>query len=239
VLLWLPTAALVAIWLLGLIALTAQLSHRHKRTWIIGFAVCGLAAALASGFEQAARLETATRLSRVWERVGKIKELPPLPPGTSPDQTVDAVATALGKLNDRVKELEHQLAALKVKSRTRTIPEENGGGLVEFLRKAGSHRVVVSCVPDDVEAFAYANEIANLLRQAGWDALGPETTKIFGEGTRMGVALYVRNGTAPPEAATLLVDGFTRFNIPYHSGVMPSEAIPDTATVELFVGHKP
>jgi len=29
-----------------------------------------------------------------------------------------------------------------------------------------------------------------------------------------------------------------RFNIPHQSGVAPSDAIPDPATVELFVGHK-
>ena len=99
--------------------------------------------------------------------------------------------------------------------------------------------MVVSCVPDDVEAYTYANQIANVLRASGWEALGPETTTIFGEAAAMGVALYVRGGGAPPEAARLVLDAFTRFNIPYRSGITPSDAIPDPATVELFVGHKP
>ena len=56
---------------------------------------------------------------------------------------------------------------------------------------------------------------------------------------RWGCTLFVRGGVAPPDAARLLIEAFTRFNIPYHSGIAPSDAIPDPATVELFVGHKP
>jgi hypothetical protein len=109
----------------------------------------------------------------------------------------------------------------------------------EYLRPFGSHRVVVSCAPDDVEAYAYANQIAAMLRAAGWDAPGVETTTIFAMAPVMGVRLYVRSGVAPPDAAKILIDAFTRFNIPFESGVTPSETIPDPATTELFVTKKP
>ena len=36
-----------------------------------------------------------------------------------------------------------------------------------------------------------------------------------------------------------LLDAFSRFNIPFQSGLTPSEAIPDPATTEIFVSHKP
>ena len=112
--------------------------------------------------------------------------------------------------------------------------------MAEYLRQAGSYRVVMSCVPDDVEAFSYANQIANVLRAAGWDALGPETTTIFGETPRWVVrALRARRRVTPPDAVRVLFDAFGRFNIPYQSGITPSNAIPDPATVEVFVGHKP
>jgi hypothetical protein len=32
--------------------------------------------------------------------------------------------------------------------------------------------------------------------------------------------------------------GFAKFNIPYQSRVTPSGAIPDTETVELFIGTR-
>jgi hypothetical protein len=34
----------------------------------------------------------------------------------------------------------------------------------------------------------------------------------------------------------MLLDGFAKFNIPYQSRVKPSGAIPDSETVELFIG---
>jgi hypothetical protein len=115
--------------------------------------------------------------------------------------------------------------------------------MAEYLRQSGSplgnRRVVVSCLPDDVEAYGYANQIANVLRAAGWEAPGVETTTIFGQAAAMDILVYVRAGAQPPEAARILLDAFARFNIPFQSGITPSEAIPDPATVELFVGHKP
>ena len=45
--------------------------------------------------------------------------------------------------------------------------------MTDYLRRAGGNRVVVSCVPDDVGAYGYAKQIANMLRAAGWDAHGP------------------------------------------------------------------
>ena len=39
--------------------------------------------------------------------------------------------------------------------------------------------------------------------------------------------------------ARILIDAFNRFNIPYQSGIAPSDAIPDPMTTEIFVSHKP
>jgi hypothetical protein len=93
-------------------------------------------------------------------------------------------------------------------------------------------------VPGDAEAFAYANQLVNILREAGWDALGPETTTIFGTSTYPGVTLFAPSGAAASKAVTGLIEGFTRFNIPYRSGIPPREAIPDPGTVSLFVSGK-
>jgi hypothetical protein len=54
----------------------------------------------------------------------------------------------------------------------------------------------------------------------------------------MGISLYVRNPAAP-DAAKILIDAFSRFNIPYQSAIAENDAIPDAATVELFVAKKP
>ena len=38
---------------------------------------------------------------------------------------------------------------------------------------------------------------------------------------------------------TQVLDAFSRFDIPYRSGVTSNDMIPDNTTVELFVSHKP
>jgi hypothetical protein len=109
--------------------------------------------------------------------------------------------------------------------------------MIDYLRQYGSNRVVVSCVPSDLEAYTYANQLVTILTMAGWDARGPELTAVA-DATAMGVSLYVRDPRTA-DAAKILIEGFTRFNVPYQTGLAASDAIPDTATVELFVAKKP
>jgi hypothetical protein len=172
-------------------------------------------------------------------RLDEIGGLLPGGPGGTPGETFDTVTSAIRALNARIEELETQIQVLWEKTRSRTIDQTTAAKMADYLRQFGGRRVVVSCVPDDIEAFTYANQLANVLREAGWDALGPEKTTIFGEAPAMGVRLFVRGGVLAPEAARFLIDAFTRFNIPYQSGIAPSDAIPDPATTELFVSHKP
>jgi hypothetical protein len=240
---WVPTAAVVAMTALGLVALAVSPWRPSKKYWLAAMFVGGVLAIGVSGWRQhagrAALGQESTRLRDMTARFDELGRLLGAGPGATPDQTADAVAAAIVARDARIKDLESQVEALQVKSRNRTIDADVAAKMAEYLRQFGSHRVVVSCVPDDVEAYTYANRIANVLRASGWEALGPETTTIFGEAPAMGVTLYVRGTEAPPEAVRLLIDAFSRFNIPYQSGIAPSDAIPDPATVELFVGRKP
>jgi hypothetical protein len=243
VLWWVPTVAVVAMTTLGLVALLWQGWRRRKKNWIAGFIACGLLAIGASAWRQIdgrAALDRETeQLGEVTAHLGEVGRLLGVPLGATQNQTFDAFAAAIRELNAKLNDLETKAAVLQEKFRSRTIDPEVAAKIAEYLRHFGSHRVVMSCVPDDVEAYTYANRIANVLRAAGWEALGPETTTIFGATPAIGITLYVRAGDAAPEGARLLIDGFSRFNIPYQSGVAASDAIPDPATVELFVGPKP
>jgi hypothetical protein len=240
---WLPTVAVAAIAVFGFVAVVVQPSRPAKKYWLAAMLVGAVLAIGASAWQQAksrvALGDEMVRLQKLGKRLDELGRLLPMGPGTTPDQTFDTVAATITSLNARIKDLEGQIHALAEKSRARTIDPDTAREMAEYLRPFGSHRVVVSCVPDDVEAYGYANQLANLLRAAGWDALGPETTKIFGEAPAMKILVYVRPGVQPPEAVKLLLDAFARFNIPFQSGITPEAAIPDPATVELFVGHKP
>jgi hypothetical protein len=240
---WLPTAAVAGLAVLSLVALARQAWRPSKKYWIAVLLLAGLVAIGASAWQQrtsgAALNHETARLRDVAARLDELGRLLETAPGTTPDQTFDTVSAAIAALNTRIKDLEDQVRTLQEKSRTRAIDADISAQMADYLRPFGNHRAVVSCVPDDFEAYHYANQLANVLRAAGWEALGPETTTIFGEAPAMGVTLYVRSGIAAPDAARLLLDAFTRFNIPYQSGIASNDAIPDPATVELFVGRKP
>jgi hypothetical protein len=240
---WVPTAAVAAIAMLGFVTVAVQPSRPGKKYWLAAIMIGAALGIGASAWQQAksrvALGEGTARLQQLGNQLDDLGRLLPAGPGTTPDQTFDTVAAGIASLNARIKELEAQIHALAEKSRARMIEPDTATKIAEYLRPFGSHRVVVSSAPDDVEAFGYANQIANLLRASGWDALGPETTKIFGEAPAMKILVYVRAGLQPPEAAKILLDAFARFNIPVQSGITPEAAIPDPATVELFVAHKP
>jgi len=243
VLWWLPTAGVTAMTAAAVAALAAQPWRPARKYWVAALLLCGAAAIGASAWQQArgwtALSHKADRLRDAGSRLDQLGRLLPGGPGKTEAETVDTAAAAIRALNARVSALDSQIDALRQKTRARSIDPDTTAKIAAYLRQSGSHRVVVSCAPDDLEAYAYANQLANVLREGGWDALGPEKTALFGEAPGVGVRLYVRNAAGPPDAAHVLIDAFTRFNIPFESGVTPSEAIPDPATTELFVSHKP
>src|ERR1051326_3887726 len=232
---WLTIATVSALALLAAVALLRQPSDSSRKYWLAALVLVGAAAIATTAWRErtskAARGVEAARLDALGRPLHSA-------PGVTPQATADAAAAAIAAQNAKIKDLETRIQTVEEQSRGRTIDGETAAKLSGYLRPLGSHRVVVSCLPNDVEAYRYANQIANVLREAGWEALGPETTTIFGEPSAMGITFYVHDGAAPPEAAKLLLDAFTRFNIPYQSGVAPSDAIPDAETVELFVGRK-
>jgi outer membrane murein-binding lipoprotein Lpp len=240
---WLPTAAVLAMTGLGFAAVAAQADGPRRKYWLAALVFAGAVAIGASVWQQkatrAALGGTAEQLNAMRLRLDEIGGLLPGGPGATAGATFDTVAASIRSLNTRIEELENQVRALREKTRSRGIEPAAAAKTAEYLRQVGSQRVVVSCVPDDMEAFNYANQIANLLREAGWEALGPEKTTIFGEAPAMGVRLFVRSGVMAPDAARILIEAFTRFNIPFQSGIAPSDAIPDPMTTELFVSHKP
>jgi hypothetical protein len=239
---WVPSAAALVMTVLALLAALAQPTGPARTGWILTVLVCGTLAVAASAWQQAdnrtALARETERLRELWARLDELGRALPAGPGSTPAETFDTIGAAIRSLNTRVEQLDDQLRLKDQEVRARKIDPQTAAQVAQHLRQYGRQRVVISCVPDDVESFAYANQIAAMLREAGWDALGPERTTIFGEAPSMAVRLFVRNTSAPPEAARVLVDAFARYNIPYQSGITPSDAIPDPATLELFVSRK-
>ncbi|HEX6442757.1 MAG TPA: hypothetical protein VF007_11260 [Stellaceae bacterium] len=239
---WLPTAAVAVVALLAVVIALAQPPRPARLVWLALALLLGAAAIAATAWYQLEnRSEGPAQLAQLRDIGGRIDELGrdlPAGAGQAPADNFDSFGAAADTLNGKVAALGGRILALREEKKNREIDPQTAGKLSEYLRQFGSARIVVSCLPNDVEAFGYANQIANILRAAGWDAHGPEETTIFGNAQAMGVVLYVRPGTQAPPAAKILLDAFARFNIPYKAGISPNEAIPDPATVELFIGHK-
>src|SRR5579864_2236270 len=186
---WVPSAAAAAVAVVALAAVAMQPPHPHKKYWMAAVLLAGLVAIGASGWQQAtsraAIAGEAGKLRELMARLDAVGHLLPAEPGTAPHAGFATVTAGINALKARIADLEDQVRDLKQQSRHRTIDPDTASKMTDFLRQSGSQRVVVSCAPDDVEAFGYANQIANLLRNAGWDALGPEKTTIFGEAPAM------------------------------------------------------
>jgi hypothetical protein len=239
---WVPVAAVLAMTALGLLAAHGRPPGRARRCWVFGVLIIGIAAVAVTAWQETASRaaldrETA-RLAEIGARLAELGKLLPQAPAGSPTATFDTVSDAIRSLNARIEDLKEQVRAARETYRNRRVEPDAASRLATYLHEAGPYRAVVSTVPGDTEAFTYANQLVNILREAGWEALGPETTTIFGTSAYPGITLFAPSGGAAAKAVTTLIEAFTRFDIPYRSGIPPREAIPDPGTVSLFVSGK-
>jgi len=151
--------------------------------------------------------------------------------------TTSRASQTVSELTKQVEALEDRVRLLEKHKQVRIITHEAAGNFAAYLKQFGGRRVVVSCIPDDIEAYQYANQLVNVLQAGNWDAHGPEVTKIFGEVRAPGINVYV-SPDDHSDTAKILFDGFAKFNIPYQARITPTQAIPDFETVELFIGQQ-
>jgi hypothetical protein len=221
-----------------------------QRIWAKGIAVLivalsGLAAgSLLHWNERVTKGTTADRLAaetsalrEIWRQEDALSRTMP-PAGDETPAKFDTVDDALAALRDEVATISDQIAALRAGLVGRSIDPATAVKLADLLRGYGSYRVVVSCVPGDMEAYTFANQFVGILRTAGWDANGPEATVNVIDQPAIGVTVLIRDPTAP-DAAKILLDALNQLNIPHQPGIAADTAIPDNATVELYVAKKP
>ena len=208
---WLPAFMAIVLSGLALAACAAPATPAARRTRLSMIAIVGSLTVAAMVWQASAASDQIARL---------IKD----------DQSKQLMA--------QVKSLQEQVARLQESTRARSLSSETAAGLSDYLRPFGGHKVIVSCVPGDIEAYHYATQIADALKAANWDARGPEATTIFGDVKAMGINVY-NNSDHLSETVKILLDALAKFAIPYQSRVPPNEAIPENETVELFIGAKP
>jgi hypothetical protein len=231
---WLPTffVALVLVPALAA-AVSLRASARRKVAWLVVIVLTGGLATAATVWQQRDLRQQAKSFGRLARATGLFES--PLP---KPKQIVGRVTAEIDALSREAKTLRAKLANIERREKGRVIGAQTAAQLIADLKQAGSHDVVVSCVRGDDEAYAYADQILNILKQAGWQASGPEPTVIFGDAADMAIGISAPEGTAVV-GAKILMDAFTKFAIPYRTLVPPDAAVPSGSAVELFVGRKP
>jgi hypothetical protein len=222
---WLPTLLVIVVTAIALAAASDPPRRaRSRRVWTAAIVMTGCLAVA----------------STVWQGQRTGDDAIPLSGSTMSREalTYRERNSPTAALTKQVKALEDRVRELEAGRQVRTIAPDAAQKLTAYLRGFGSHRVIVSCIPDDLEAYLYANQLVTILKAADWDAQGPQATRIFGDVRSPGINFYV-SGDGRSDTAKILLDGFATFNIPYRSMVTPNEAIPDAETVELFIGSLP
>jgi hypothetical protein len=222
---WLPTLLVIAVTAIALTAASDPPRRaRSRRAWTAAIVMTGCLAVA----------------STVWQGQRTGDDAIPLSGSTMSREalTYRERNSPTAALTKQVKALEDRVRELEAGRQVRTIAPDAAQKLTAYLRRFGSHRVIVSCIPDDLEAYLYANQLVTILKAADWDAQGPQATRIFGDVRSPGINFYV-SGDGRSDTAKILLDGFATFNIPYRSMVTPNEATPDAETVELFIGSLP
>jgi hypothetical protein len=220
---WLPTLLVIVVTAMALTgARSPPATARARRLWMASILLCGSFAIAGT----------------VWQGRKEADEITVLSGMASPQSSrKERNAPTVSDLTKQVKALEDQVKGLEAGRQIRTITPQTAEIFTAYLGQFGKRRVIVSCIPDDVEAYQYANQLVNILKAADWEAHGPEVTKIFGDVRAPGINVYV-NADNHSDTVKILLDGFAKFNIPYQTRVTPSQAIPDSETVELFIGAR-
>jgi len=184
---WLPPLSVIVVTALALTAMESPLATPNgRRLWMAGILVFGALAIAATVWVGRREGEEALALAGT-------SAAPQVPPAALNGPSVASLNFRIKVLEDRVKELEAGRLA-------RSISQNSADDLASYLKQFGSRRVIVSCIPDDIEAYQYANQLVNILRAANWEAQGPQVTKIFGDIRSPGINIYV-NGDNSSDAA--------------------------------------
>jgi len=215
---WLAVLLVVVLTALALTAVgSSPATATSKRLWMSAIFLSGSLAIAGSVWQTRKALEDAAALVGTTMSPQPVKKTP------------------VGPTNKQTIEFEDRVRRLEAGRQVRTIPPEVANEISAYLQPFGSRRVIVSCIPNDLEAYQYANQLVNILKGANWDAQGPEQTKVFGDFRTPAINIFV-NSADRSDTAKVLLDGFAKFNIPYQSRVTPSQAIPNAETIELFIG---
>lgn len=138
---------------------------------------------------------------------------------------------------ERAARAERELLELQERVKPRRLTDAGRVALVAALKQANPKGLVtVNCVLGDGEGFAFATQLDDALKAAGWPTTGVNQGVYGGGANPIGFGIVVHSAaTAPPHAAALQ-QAFTTAGFPLADA--EQAAIPKDNVV-LLIGNKP
>jgi len=107
------------------------------------------------------------------------------------------------------------LLEVKNQIKPRRLTAEQRASLIGALRLANPKGLVtVNCVLGDGEGFAFASEIDDVLKAAGWPTTGVNQGVYAGGANPVGFGIVVRSAAEAPPYASALLNAFTVAGVP-------------------------
>lgn len=132
---------------------------------------------------------------------------------------------------------ERELFEVKNQIKPRRLDAVQRASLIVALSQANPKGLVtVNCVLGDGEGFAFASQIDDVLKAAGWPTTGVNQGVYAGGANPVGFGILVRSAAKAPPHAGALQHAFTAAGMPL-AGAEQSSI--DEGTVILLIGNKP
>ena len=130
---------------------------------------------------------------------------------------------------------EAEAGQLRRRLAPRHVTDTQRATILRELAPAPKGSVLVRCVLGDGEGLAFAKQVADVLRAAGW-TVGDVSQGVYSGTNPVGFGIVIRSKQAPPPGAEVLFKALTRAGLPI--GVAEEVGIP-ADRIAVTVGNKP
>lgn len=198
----------------------------------LGLFFFGLLLVGVSWWRGAAQVEQATNLAQATHAQ----------PNQSIDAVIGAAATKFTELESTLKQTREELSSLGAERKAQRVPRSFSTAQIFKLKIAlppimpSKKQILVSTLPDDGEAYQYAEDFIKVFTEVGADPVGPRI--VFPTSPESCcVVVAVKNTSNPPASAVILALALRNSGIP-NVGIGKLDTLSDNKSFQLIIGAK-
>ena len=168
-------------------------------------------------------------------RLGKVKDAQSAQEKAVSDERMLALDKEVAEARTKQAEAERALLELQERMKPRHLTPEQRARLLEILKATTKGNIKVSCAVSNEESCAFAVELANLLKAAGWSVTG--VGQLVKGGKQAGIFLRRRSIEVEPTSVDVLLTAFSTIGFPLEMEI--DGKIREGVGLQLAVGAKP